>query len=189
MLKKIVHLLFEGMHLKQVKHEWVRLAGVQFPDSVAEHSCNAAQIGFVLAHIEWADPHKVASMLIWHDLAETRIGDFHKVGARYIPNKKEIEKQVMKDQLEWISCGWAIQSLFDEYEERETLEGKVAKDADYLEMAFQAKIYVEQGHVVAQDRIDNVVRALKTQGAKQLREEMVVSDSSDWWKKTGLKKM
>jgi 5'-deoxynucleotidase YfbR-like HD superfamily hydrolase len=39
-------------------------------------------------------------MLIWHDLAETRIGDFHKVGARYIPNKKEIEKQVMKDQLE-----------------------------------------------------------------------------------------
>jgi 5'-deoxynucleotidase YfbR-like HD superfamily hydrolase len=79
--------------------------------------------------------------------------------------------------------------LFDEYEERETLEGKVAKDADYLEMAFQAKIYVEQGHVVAQDRIDNVVRALKTQGAKQLREEMVVSDSSDWWKKTGLKKM
>jgi len=181
--------MFEWLHLKQVKHEGVRLAGVQFPDSVAEHSCNAAQIWFILAHMEWADPYKVASMLIWHDLAETRIGDFHKVGARYIPNKKDIEKQVMKDQLEWIACGSDIQNLFDEYEERTTIEGKVAKDADYLEMAFQAKIYVEQGHVVAQDRIDNVGRALKTQWAKEIREEMIKSNASDWWKKTGLKKL
>lgn len=63
------------MHIKQ-------------PDTVAEHSLNAAQIGYILAKMEWADANKVATMLVWHDIAETRIGDMHKVAIWYIKNKK-----------------------------------------------------------------------------------------------------
>ncbi len=168
------------MHLKRIKHEWVRLAGVQFPDSVAEHSLNAAQIWYILAHMEWADAHKVTAMLVRHDIAETRIGDIHKVWSRYIRGKKEMEKKVLEDQMDGLEFADDIQWLFLEYEEKSTLEWKIAKDADYLEQAFQAKEYVELGHQGMQNRIDNVWAALITDSAKSIRQEMTQTSFTDW---------
>lgn len=65
----------------------------------------------------------------------------------------------------------------------------IAKDADYLEQAFQGKIFVETGFPVAQNWIDNVGKALKTESAKQVWGKMVESHSTDWWLKTTLKRL
>ncbi len=165
----------------------MRLMGVEYPDSVAEHSCNAAQIGYILAHMAGADANKVAAMLIRHDMAETRIGDLHKIAARYIHDKKQAEHDVMQEQYAWLPGEEDLHGLFREYEEKTTLEGQLAKDADYLEQAFQAKVYLEQGHAAAQDRIDNVGRALRTPQAKQLREKMLHTNSYARWQEAGLK--
>lgn len=189
MLKRITNLLFECFHLKQIKHEGWRCCAIPNPDSVAEHSLNAAQIGYVLAKMEGADANKVATMLVWHDLAETRIGDWHKIVTRYVDNKKEVEMQVMADQLAGLPFQEDLEAIFHEYEERTTLEGLIAKDADYLEQAFQGKIYVQTGYVEAQDWIDNVGRALKTESAKKIWKEMTESSFTDWWKKGNLKKI
>lgn len=189
MIKKLVNLIFETLHLKQVKHEGVRMMGVRDPESVAEHSCNAAQIWYLLALMEWADANKVAAMLVWHDIWETRIGDVHKVGARYRKNKHEVEMQVIQDQFEEIVWWDKIFALFEEYEHRTSKEWIIAKDADYLEQAFQAKVYVEQWYDAAQDRIDNVGKAIQTESAKQLWNEMSHTNSYDWWRATGLKKL
>ena len=186
-MKNLINFIFETFHLKRIKHEWARLAGVDFPDSVAEHSLNAAQIGYILAKMEWADTNKVSAMLIWHDLAETRIGDIHKVWSRYISGKKEFEKHAMEEQLAWLEFGSDIKALFDEYEQRSTLEWMIAKDADYLEQAFQAKIWVEQWYQGMQNRIDNVGGALRTNSAKAIWNQMVKSSSNDWW--AALKKL
>lgn len=187
MIQKIVYFIFEALHLKQIKHEWVRLAWVSHPDSVAEHSLNAAQIWYLLAHMEWADANKVAAMLVRHDIAETRIWDIHRVWCRYIRNKKEIEENVMNEQLGEIPWWPDIQHLFDEYEQRSTLEWKIAKDADYLEQAFQAKIYVEQWYASCQEWIESVWVALKTESAKTLRKDMTNTLSTDRRSKTWLK--
>ncbi len=190
MITHITQLIFEALHLKQIKHEWVRLAQVPNPDSIAEHSLNAAQIGYILARMEWADAYKVATMLIWHDLAETRIGDMHKIGARYLgAYKKQAEHQVLKDQFLWLDFYTDIEQLFIEYDEKTTLEWRIAKDADYLEQSFQAKIYVEQWYALAQNWIDNVGKALKTDSAKQIFAEMIQSNSTDRWFKNDLKKI
>lgn len=186
-MKKLVNFVFELFHLKQIKHEGPRLAGVQFPDSVAEHTCNAAQIWYLLAKMEWADANKVVTILVFHDMAETRLGDIHKVWSRYITNKKVLEKDIMKDQLGEFDFAQELREYFHEYEERVTLEWKIAKDADYLEQAFQAKIYVEQWYADMQDRIDNVWKALRTESALQVWQEMITSRSTDWRKKTWLK--
>ena len=95
----IAKLLFEMQHLKQIKHEGWRLSGVQHPDSVAEHSLCAAQIAYVLAQMEGADALRVTSMLVWHDMAETRIGELHKIASHYIKGKNAIEDLAMGDQL------------------------------------------------------------------------------------------
>lgn len=71
--------------------------------------------------------------------------------------------------------------LFDQYENRSTLEGNIAKDADYLEQAFQAQIYKETGFPLTQHRIDNVGNALQTISAKKIRKKMIESSFADWW--------
>lgn len=187
MKKKLTNLIFEAFHLKMIKHEWWRLCWVENPDSVAEHSLNAAQIWYILASMEWADANKIAAMLVWHDLGETRIWDFHKIASRYIKDKKIIEKEVMHDQLTWLPFEEEIKVLFHEYEEKTTLEGRIAKDADYLEQAFQAKIYLEKWYHHSDDWIMNVWRALKTDSAKLIWKEMLETSFTDWWKENKLK--
>lgn len=189
MIHKLTNLIFECLQLKEIKHEGWRMAGIPNPDSVAEHSLNAAQIAYILAKMEWADANKCASMLVWHDIAETRVGDMHKVATRYITNKMEAEEKVMQDQFQDIEFGEDILDLFHQYEHRTTLEGIIAKDADYLEQAFQAKKYKEIGFSETQDWIINVGKSLRTESAKKLWEELQTTGFTDWWKKWNLKKI
>lgn len=186
-MNQLVHRLFEAQHLKQIKHEGWRLAGVQFPDSVAEHALVAAQIGRCLAVLEWADPYRVVTTLVFHDLAETRIGDLHRIATRYLHGKKEAEQQIFAEQLADIPWADELHELLEHFEAKTDLIGIVAKDADYLEAAFQAKIYVEQGYSAAQDRIVNIGKALRTQSAQTLRKELQEVKSTDRW--IGLKKL
>ncbi len=189
MIQKLVNLIFEALHLKNLDHIGFKFLHIKQPDSVAEHSLNAAQIGYILAKMEWADANKVATTLVWHDIAETRIGDMHKVAIWYITNKKELEKNVMDDQFEGIDFGEEIKTYFEEMDERLTFEWKIAKDADYLEQAFQAKVYLEIGHQDAQNWITNVGNALRTESAKTIRKQMIETKSSDRWLKESLQNL
>jgi len=76
---------------------------------------------------------------------------------------------------------------FMELEERKTKEAIIAKEADYLEVAFQAKEYMEQGYKDAQIWIDNVDKVLVTKSAKELMKQLKKTSYNDWWK--GLKKV
>ena len=96
--KNVVNFIFELNQLKRQRHNGFQAAGVITPDSVAEHVCRAAQIGYILAVMEGADPEKVACMLLIHDNAEVRIGDQNKIAARYF-SVKEAEVKAFDDQL------------------------------------------------------------------------------------------
>lgn len=186
MLHKLSTFIFELNHLKRIKHEGYRLIGIQNPSSVGEHSLRAAQIAYILAIMEeHPEPEKIASMLVFHDIGECRIGDLHKVARRYCSPDEE---GAVEEQTEHLgTVGEKIFALWKEVEERSTPGGIIAKDADYLEMAFQAKEYLEQGYTHASDWISNVGNALKTASAKKLWEEMQHIHSSSWWE--GLKKL
>jgi len=71
--------------------------------------------------------------------------------------------------------------LFFAFETRADEVGIIAKDADYLEQAFQAKIYLEQGYAAAQTWITNVGNALRTTSAKQVRTDLQTRKSTDRW--------
>ncbi len=189
MLNKITNLIFEALHLKQVKHEWYRLAWVNTPDSIAEHSLSAAQIAYILAKLEWADANKCACILVWHDIAETRMGDLHKIASRYIENKSKIEEKIVKEQFKWTNIWEEIMLDFKKYKNWSSLEWLIAKDADLLEQAFQAKIYLENWHHKAQDWINNVWKALKTKSAKSLFLKIKDTSFTDWWETSKLKKL
>jgi putative hydrolase of HD superfamily len=181
-IKKAVNFIFELNQLKLVKHNGWHLAGIKDPDTVAEHALRAAQIGYILAVMEGdANPEKVATILLIHDNAEARIGDQHKVGARYYSNR-EAEHKAFAEQLEDLGVikeRWS--AYFEEYEERNTKEGIIAKDADWLEMAFQAKEYIDCGYESASNWIANIEKALETKSAKLLIQEMKKTKFTDWW--------
>ena len=187
--KDIVNFIFEINQLKHVKHSGLNLIGVRDPDNTAEHVMRAAQIGYILACLEGdADPEKVATILIVHENAEARIGDQNKIAARYF-SKKQIEKKAFLDQIKNLdkSLQKSWKDYFNQIEERTTKEGIIAKDADWLERAFQAKEYIDLGYQAAQDWIDNVEKALETKSAKVILQELKKTKFTDWWQ--GLKKM
>lgn len=186
-IKKITNFLFELGALKHVKRSGWWIINVKDPENVAEHSFRAGVIGYMLAKLEKADISKVAMMCLFNDLHEARLNDLHKVGQRYIDFRKA-ETAAHKEQTEGLGeIGKMMFSLHKEFQEQKTKEAIVARDADLLENAFQAKEYIEIGYKDAQNWIDNVRTVLKTDSAKKLLNEIEKTSSNDWWK--GLKKI
>jgi putative hydrolases of HD superfamily len=179
--------LYEVGHLKRVKRSGWWLIGIRDPESVAEHVYRTAVLGYILAVLDGnADPMRVATICLFHDNGEARIGDLNKVTSRYI-SSKEGEAQAVREQSERIPTSAAEQllALVSEYEDRSSHEGELAHDADQLECMLQAREYVVQGHPQAQDWIDRSYPRLKSDAAKQLANVCMNMDPYSWWE--GLK--
>lgn len=188
-IKEITNFFFELGMLKRQKHLGFALAGVSNDlRSLADHTARAAIIAYILADLEKADPEKTALICLVHDFPEMRIGDHHKVSARYLKTKPAERKAFLeqtKNLPEKTKKNWRRYNL--EMEERKTAEGVIAKDADWLEQALSAREYILQGYPAAQNWIDNVRKALETASAKELLKEIEKADPTGWWQ--GLKKM
>jgi len=64
------------------------MAGVDRPESVAEHSFRTAVVGTILAALAGADAGRTALLCLLHDSPETRIGDIPSVGRAYVSTAK-----------------------------------------------------------------------------------------------------
>ncbi len=183
--QNITNFCFELDQLTRVMHSGSTLLGDKTPKSVAEHSLRAAQIAFIIAKMEnYKNPHEVCTMLVFHDIGECRIGDIHKVANRYL---EADERRAVEEQTKPLdTIGEEILKLWEGTEYQQTEAGIIAKDADYLEAAFNARSYVVRGFVKAQDWIDNVEKRLKTTSAKACLKQLNNADPYAWWE--GLKK-
>jgi putative hydrolase of HD superfamily len=76
--------------------------------------------------------------------------------------------------------GEDIRLLIEEWEASETIEAKVAKDADTLNGAFQCKAYLEQGHNLLEAYLHNFQFRLKTESGKKMYTEILETQSYDW---------
>lgn len=193
-MKNIVNYIFEMGILSKEKHNGFKLIGANYLRSVSEHALRAAQIGYLLTVLENEkyhsnlNPERVCSMLVFHDNGEIRIGDLHKIASRYI-DSKEAEELAFKDQVDNLpeEAKNALIKYFKEIEERNSKEGIIAKDADWLESAFSAKELYDLGNELAIDWINNVEKALETESAKEILRTMKNIRFTDWW--VGLKKI
>ncbi len=189
-LKKITRFFAEIGNLRRIERTGFTLTGIENPETLSDHVARAAQIAYVLAFLEGADPERTASMILFHDNAEIRVGDQHKVASRYF-NINEAEEKAFKEQVANLPEEIKLRmiKLRSEFEKRDTKEGIVARDADWLETAIEAKEYKEKGVKIVQNWIDNVRKVLETKSAKELLEKIEKEEdfSNSWWQ--GLKKM
>lgn len=189
--KKICHFLAEIGVLKRQARTGPKLAGVATDETIANHVTRAAQLAYILAELEGADPEKTACMVLFHDNGEVRVGDQHKVASRYF-DINQAEKAAYIEQVDQLprKTSQKLKNYYQEFENRNTLEGIVAKDADWLENAITVKEMMEQGgHKDLQVWIENVKKALETESAKKILRIIEAQESftTSWWQ--GLKKM
>lgn len=178
--KDILNFVFELGQLKLLKRQGSYHANIKDPESVAEHSLRAAQIALILAKMEnHPEPYKIVTMTVFHDIAETRVGDIHRIAARYV---KADEEQAVKDQTERIGdIGKNILELWKESEDKITEASKIAKDADLLELCITCKEYIELGHTMMEEWIKNATKGLSTNSGKELANILMTVNSKDWW--------
>ncbi len=156
--------------------------GVRDPKSVAEHSYRTAVIGYILASLEHANPEKTAALCLFHDTAETRIGDLHWVTKRYL-RVEEGEQRAFHEQTEQLPQNIAskVRTLVGEYEERTSQESLLAHDADLLECLLQSREYEMQGYTKGAEWARMCREGLQTETAKTLADTCLNSDPGDWF--------
>lgn len=179
-LAGVADFLHEMGHLKQIPRAGWLLLRIANPESVAEHSARVGLVGIVLAALEGADVGQTAALCLLHDAHETRIGDVPSVGRAYV--RTAAPEAVTAHQTNGMPDHVAkvIHDFVAEYEAVETLEARVAKDADKIETLLQAAEYEAQGYGT-QPWQDTSIDALRTDSAKKLAQAIVAGDPNDWW--------
>lgn len=188
-MKELVQFLFEVGYLKNVDRSGWWLLGNKAPESVAEHSFRCTILGYILAKLENVDTSKVIMMCLFHDVHEARTNDLHKIAQKYV-NLDEAGDKVTQEQLEPLksSIREEIEDALRELTYQESKESMVAKDADMLECAMQAREYQIQGFDAAVDWVKRAKDKLRCESSITLLSIIEHSDPNEWWKKLKDKK-
>ena len=177
-MKRAIEFLFEVGMLKKTPRTGYQFLG-SGGESVADHSFRAAVIGYVLAsHEPDADRNKVILMCLFHDFPEARTGDHNYVNKKYV---KMDEKKAVRDQVQGLSFGDEIMSLFREFNAGNTLEARLSRDADQLDLILELKEQLDLGNPRSNDWLSFAVKRLSTHIAKEMAEKILTTDSTDWW--------
>lgn len=135
------------LKLKSVLRQgWKNKAGLQSPESVADHCYSLSTIAMVISDIKKLDTGKILRMSLLHDLAEAITGDLTPEDVTK-SKKAELERDAMKTILLNLSEPIRTQylSIWDEYQKNDSKEAQLLHQLDKLEMAMQAKEYERFG--------------------------------------------
>ncbi|MFD0684642.1 HD domain-containing protein [Actinomadura fibrosa] len=178
--ERLAGFLYEIGLLKRYKRTGWLVAGVQDPESIADHSFRTAVIASVLAAMEGADPERAALLSLFHDSQETRLTDLPYAARPYVtkaPNEHVTEHQTR-------GLPEAVRSMITgavaEYEGKAGAEALCARDADKLECLLQAIEYREHGNQNTQPWIDSSLAQLQTASAKRLAEQAQKTGTLAW---------
>ncbi|MDY6766037.1 MAG: HD domain-containing protein [Candidatus Nanohaloarchaea archaeon] len=136
--------LLTAVELKDEQRTGWDVRGVTDPESVAAHSWGVAFLCFLFADNADVDRGTAVEMGLLHDIHEAVSGDIMSGGLTDAERaeKKEREEQGFQQLLEQYGGDRDdMESLWREYEERETPVARFVKDMDVLETALQALYY------------------------------------------------
>ncbi len=192
-LDDFLKFIFELGQLKRTPRSgWSKL-GINDPESVAEHSFRTAALGFFLAQLEEENPLKVAGYCLFHDIAETRTLDLDWLAQDYLEKEDFLSSRVVADQADRLpeELKARLRALTHESEESEEVK-RIARDADLLDLIFQALEYAQQGWPLAREWFRNTIPSLETESGRLIGEYLQkkeeageVEELITWWKGAG----
>jgi putative hydrolase of HD superfamily len=184
-LARDIQLLFEIGTLRHVDRVWKQFMN---PDvaNCADHIFRTAWIALTIAKYEGAGDHeKILKIALAHDLSETRTGDVHYLSRQYTARN---DKMAVEDIFEGTLHKNEMTELMNEYEERKTIEAKIVKDADNIDVELElcelrAKGY-SLGRIWTERRLELLYPKLFTKTAERMWKEVAKSEPHDWHNKS-----
>ena len=134
-------------NLKKISRQgWIDKLSMKNPESVADHSYSMAIMGMVISDLKHYNSEKILKMILLHDLAESKIGDYTPGQISKI-EKHELEnnafEDIVKNLPETIRSNYV--EIWNEYQKENSTESKIVHQIDGLEMVLQAKMYQKEG--------------------------------------------
>ncbi|MBI3952861.1 MAG: HD domain-containing protein [Candidatus Doudnabacteria bacterium] len=178
-LKRDLELLYEIGAFRFVNRTWVQMLSPEFA-STTEHTYRVMWLSLIIAKYEGATNYeKLLKMALVHDLPESRTGDVHYVSRLYTKrNEKLAVKEILND-----TSVIEFRKIWEEYEARKSIEAKIVKDADYLDVDLELIEQEFKGNKL-RSQFDASRKAvserLYTKTAKQIWKEIQKSNPHDW---------
>lgn len=176
-----IEFLFEVGAMRHIDRVWKQFMG---PDvaNCAEHIFRVAWIAFTIAKREGTGNHeKILKMAFAHDIAESRAGDVHYLSRQYT---KRDEGTAIRDIFEGTVHEDEMVELIDEYEKRESIEAKIVKDADNIDVELELRELRGRGHslgaVWMNSRTKHVYPKLYTKTARRFWKIIASAEPHNW---------
>jgi putative hydrolase of HD superfamily len=162
----MLQILIELQRLKNLDRTGWTLRGLPpRTESVAAHSFGVGVTAMMLTDELTAqgiqiDSERVLRMSLLHDWAEVRIGDMPKTATHYFGSeeRKRAESAAFDDIVnEFAAGGELYRELFKDYEERTSLEARLVKAADIIDLLVEV-LALERAGVIGLDEFWDVAR-------------------------------
>lgn len=174
-----IEFLFEVGHLRLMRRMWRRFFNSEVAN-VAEHSFRVIWIALLLAKKEKVkNEEKILKMAMVHDIAESRTGDVDYLSRLYADLKEEL---AIGDMIDKTIFEKEFLNLWKEVEEKKTIEAKIIKDADTLDVNLELREQMIQSVAGKFEsfREELVKPKLFTQAAKEYWSIIRKADAHDW---------
>jgi putative hydrolases of HD superfamily len=180
MKNRNVDLLYELGTLRFLKRAWVQMLTPEF-SNLSEHIFRVIWLSLLIAKMEKKGDHeKILKMAMVHDVSESRTGDVHFISRQYT---KRDEKLAIEDILD----GTELKDMIDiwrEYEKKKSIEAKIVKDADNLDVDLELMEQAARGNQIEkafrEHRNKVQYNGLYTKSAKKLWKEIHSTNPYSW---------
>lgn len=179
--KRDIEFLFEIGCMRFIQRTWRQFLNPDF-ENLSEHTLRVAWIAMTIAKHEGdVDLGKIVKMALMHDLSESRGVDVHYVSRQFTDRH---EKESLLDMITDTALRDEIFEICEEYEERKSIEAKIVKDADNLDVDFELREQAVRGFTLEKDwhemRQKVADTKLYTKTAKHMWAELQTSNPNSW---------
>jgi len=184
MSKRDLELLYEVGAFRWVRRTWEQFFSGDAASN-AEHSYRVMWTSLIIAQMERSqgkkiNEEKLVKMAMLHDLPESRTGDVNYLSRQYT---RRDENLAVTDILEDTALREQFTALWKEFQQRKSLEAKIVKDADILDIDLELSEMKAEGRILPQRfkphrRLNRGI--LYTQAAKKLWDQIQKANPYDW---------
>ncbi len=180
MANRDIEFLYEIGSLRNIPRAWIQHLATGVASNL-EHTIRVVFLALLIARKEGVkSEEKIIKMALMHDMMETRTIDLAYVHKVYSTTD---DARAAHDQLAGTAFA-DFEEILKEYKKRQSIEAKIVKDADNLDIDLELKELMDTGNQVAKKKqpLRKFVRnnKLYTKTAKKLWDDIQKSDPSSW---------
>lgn len=174
--------LGELAHLNRLPRSDFFKAGVDEPVSIGAFSSFAAQLSFIVAAGEGADPCRAASMTLFTMLPNARVGVVDYL-ARAFVKIGEVRERALETQMDsWPKCVTeSLDGVMTESETRESAEARCAYEGYRLASAYFDAVYQRRGHTTKSAWITSARDIVESKTGKAILAAIEDGSFENWW--------